>query len=218
MIPDAPKKPDILGLLLAGGQARRMGGGDKCLLPLGGQPLLRHVIDRARPQVSELVLSANGDPRRFANFDLPILVDVVEGFAGPLAGLLTGMEWAARHRPHITWIASFATDTPFFPQDLVAHLRDAVAGTQTALAVASSGGRDHPAFGLWPLALRHDLRHALVEENIHKMSRWAARHPVARVTYPDKPFDPFFNINTPEDMAAARRYLGPEAAGQVTPA
>jgi molybdopterin-guanine dinucleotide biosynthesis protein A len=196
----------VLGLLLAGGQARRMGGGDKCLALLAGQPLLQHVINRARPQVSELVLNANGDSGRFSGFGLEVVADVVEGYAGPLAGVLTGLEWAARHRPQITWVATFATDTPFFPADLVARFLAAVTSGEASLACAFSGGFGHPVFGLWPVALRQDLRHGLVEEGIHKVDRWTARHPLARVSYPDKPCDPFFNINTPEELALAEQY------------
>ena len=212
------EKSNILGLVLAGGQARRMGGGDKCLLPLGDRPLLQHAIDRAGPQVSELVLSANGDPGRFAAFGLEVLADVIEDFAGPLAGVLTGMEWAARHRPHITWMASFASDTPYFPKSLVADLASAMSAQEAMLAGAASAGRDHPVFGLWPVALRHDLRRALSEEGIHKVAAWTERYTLARVVYNDDPVDPFFNINRPEDITVASRYLNRESTEKIRPA
>jgi molybdopterin-guanine dinucleotide biosynthesis protein A len=147
----------VVGVLLAGGQARRMGGGDKCLRPLGGRTILDHVLERARPQVRALVLNANGDPARFAAFDLPVAADVIEGFAGPLAGVLTGMAWAGRHRPECPWIATIATDTPFFPTDLVARLLAAIEADGADLACAASVGRAHPVFGLWPVRLAGDL-------------------------------------------------------------
>ena len=154
----------VVGVLLAGGQARRMGGGDKCLRPLGGRTILAHVIERARPQVGALVLNANGDPARFAPFGLPVVGDVIGGFAGPLAGVLTGMEWTRAHRPDCPWIATIATDTPFFPTDLVERMLGAVENDRADLACAASGGRAHPVFGLWPVRLADDLRSAMVDE------------------------------------------------------
>jgi molybdopterin-guanine dinucleotide biosynthesis protein A len=197
----------VLGVLLAGGQARRMGGGDKCLRALGGRPILAHVIERARPQVSALVLNANGDPARFAAFGLPVAGDVIEGFAGPLAGVLTGMEWARANRPDLPWIATIATDTPFFPSDLVARMLDAIGHAGADLACAASGGRAHPVFGLWPVRLAPDLRQAMLEENIRKVDVWTARYRVALVPFATEPFDPFFNTNRPEDLAEAERLL-----------
>jgi molybdenum cofactor guanylyltransferase len=195
----------VLGVLLAGGQARRMGGGDKSLRRLGSRTILEHVIERARPQVAALVLNANGDPARFAGFGLPVASDVVEGFAGPLAGVLTGMEWASTHRPDCAWIATIATDTPFLPQDLVARLCQAVEGAE--LACASSNGRANPVFGLWPARLAADLRRAMIEEEIRKVDVWTARYRLAQVDFPTEPFDPFFNTNRPEDLAEAERLL-----------
>jgi len=196
---------EVLGVLLAGGQARRMGGGDKCLRPLGGRTILDHVIERARPQVAQLVLNANGDPTRFAGFSLPVAADVIEGFAGPLAGVLTGMEWARAHQPQCAWIATFATDTPFVPHDLVARLRAAVEGAD--LACARSNGRANPVFGLWPVRLAADLRRAMIDEQIRKVDVWTARYRLAEVDFPVQPFDPFFNTNRPEDLAEAERLL-----------
>lgn len=195
----------VAGLLLAGGLARRMGGGDKCLVPLGGRPMLSYVIERARPQVGSLFLNANGDPARFAGFGLPVVPDSVEGFAGPLAGVLAGMEWARANLPDAEWVVSIATDTPFFPVDLVARLVSAVADAD--LACAASGGRTHPVFGLWPVRLAPALRTALVNEGMRKIDAWTARYRLAVVEFPADPTDPFFNLNTPEDVAEAERLL-----------
>jgi molybdenum cofactor guanylyltransferase len=195
----------VVGVLLAGGQARRMGGGDKSLRRLGDRTILEHVIERARPQVAALVLNANGDPARFARFGLPVAADVVEGFAGPLAGVLTGMAWARANRPGCAWIVTIATDTPFFPEDLVARMREAVAGAD--LACARSNGRAHPVFGLWPVRLAEDLRHAMVEDAIRKVDVWTARYRLVEVDFPAAPFDPFFNANRPEDLVEAERLL-----------
>ncbi len=196
---------DVVGVLLAGGQARRMGGGDKSLRRLGDRTILEHVIERARPQVAALVLNANGDPARFARFGLPVAADVIEGFAGPLAGALTGMEWARGNRPGCAWIATIATDTPFFPEDLVARLRRAVDAAD--LACASSGGRAHPVFGLWPVRLAADLRHAMVEDGVRKVDVWTARHRLVEVEFAAARCDPFFNANRPEDLVEAERLL-----------
>ncbi len=198
---------DVLAVLLAGGQARRMGGGDKCLRALAGRPLLAHVIERVRPQVGGLLLNAHGDPDRFAAFDLPVAADVVEGFAGPLAGVLTGMTWALAERPTCRWIVSVATDTPFLPTDLVARFRQALEGERAELAVAQSGGRSHPVFGLWPVALADDLKAAMTMEDIRKVDRFTARYRLAEVAFSTEPFDPFFNANRPADLAEAEKRL-----------
>jgi molybdenum cofactor guanylyltransferase len=195
----------VLGVLLAGGQGRRMGYVDKGLMTLGGRPLLAHAVERARPQVSTLILNAAGDPDRFAAFGLPVVADVVEGYAGPLAGVLTGLEWAAVHRPEVAWVATFATDAPFLPPDLVARLMAATGDAD--MASAMSAGRTHPVFGLWPVAERGALRRALIDEEIRKVDRWTARYTVAQVDFPCDPLDPFFNVNTPDDLATAERLL-----------
>jgi molybdopterin-guanine dinucleotide biosynthesis protein A len=197
----------VVGVLLAGGRARRMGGGDKCLRPLGDRPILAHVIARARPQVEALVLNANGDPARFAAFGLPVAADLIEDFAGPLAGVLTGMAWTRANRPECPWIATIATDTPFFPGDLVARLRAAVVGEAADLACALSAGRAHPVFGLWPVRLADDLRRAMVEDGIRKVDVWTARHRLVEVPFATDPIDPFFNTNRPEDLAEAENLL-----------
>ncbi|MGI9510514.1 MAG: molybdenum cofactor guanylyltransferase MobA [Geminicoccaceae bacterium] len=201
-----------VGVLLAGGKARRMGGGDKCLRPLAGRPILMHVIERARPQVDALVLNANGDPARFAAFGLPVLPDVVDGFAGPLAGVLTGMEWAAANRPDCPWIVTIATDTPFFPEDLVEGMMTALQRNNAELACAVSGARAHPVFGLWPVGLAPALRAAMVDEEIRKVDRFTGRYRLAEAEFALEPFDPFFNTNRPEDLDEAERLLADQVA------
>jgi molybdenum cofactor guanylyltransferase len=198
---------NAVGLLLAGGQSRRMGGGDKALRQLGGRTLLERVIERLRPQVAALVLNANGDPARFAGFGLPVVADSVPDFAGPLAGVLAGLDWAAAHQPNCAFVASVATDAPFFPPDLVARLAEGLTASGADLACAASGGRAHPVFGLWPVRLREDLRHALVAEGVHKVDVWTGRYRLATAPFPTDPFDPFFNANRPEDLAAAAELL-----------
>ena len=199
----------VAGVLLAGGLSRRMGGSDKCLRPLGGRPILARIVERTRPQVGPLVLNANGDPARFAGFGLPVAADVVPGNAGPLAGVLTGLDWAAENAPDCAWVASIACDAPFLPGDLVARLLEAAAAAGAEMARAASGGRAHPVFGLWPAALREDLRRAMVEEEIRKVDRWTARYRLATVDFPETEtgLDPFFNTNRPEDLDAAERLL-----------
>jgi molybdopterin-guanine dinucleotide biosynthesis protein A len=184
-----------------------MGGGDKCLLEVANQPLLVHTRDRLRPQVSELILNANGAPERFAAFGLPVVPDPVEGFAGPLAGVLAGLGWAQNNAPNARWIVTAATDTPFFPRDLAARLFAATEGQYPAIALASSGDRLHPVFGLWPTALADNLREAL-EQGTRKVLDWTDRHVRVSADFPieDKsrePLDPFFNVNRPEDLARA---------------
>lgn len=196
---------DVVGLLLAGGLGRRMGVGDKPLCELDGRPLLDHVIDRARPQVGTLLLNVNGDSHRFAGFHLPIVPDVVADHAGPLAGILTGLDWMAHNAPEMPWMASFATDAPFFPADLVVRLKDAAVVAGADVACARSNGRAHPVFALWSARLLSDLQCALVDEGIRKIDRWTARHKTVAVVFTNdgQGRDPFFNINRPEDLAEA---------------
>lgn len=194
---------DTVGVLLAGGLARRMGGGDKPLRTLGGKPILDHVVARARPQVQDLLLNVNGDPARFAAYGLPTAVDVIDGHAGPLAGILTGMEWARKTHPGATWLASFATDAPFFPETLVRRLHQAVVDGEAEMACAQSGDRTHPVFALWPVSLADDLRAAMTQEDMRKIDAWTARYRIVHVDFPTDPFDPFFNINKPENLAEA---------------
>ncbi len=194
---------EVAGVLLAGGLARRMGGGDKCLLELGGHSLLARAIERLRPQVTALVLNANGETSRFAPFGLPVIRDPIEGFAGPLAGILAGLEWAATVDPPPRWLVSVPTDTPFFPRDLVDRMLEAVERDGGDLACAASDGRDHPVFGLWPVAIREALEQALRVRGERKIDRFTAGYRLARAVFPAEPFDPFFNVNRPEDLARA---------------
>lgn len=191
-------------VILAGGLARRMGGGDKPLRPIGGRTILDHVIARIGPQCSALALNANGDPARFAQWALPVIADSVEGFVGPLAGVLAGMDWAA---PQGEWLLSVAADCPFLPLDLVSRLADAQIQNNADIVVASSGAQAHPVIALWRVSLHEDLRYALVVEQMRKIDRWTARYKVAHVEWLKEPVDPFFNANTPEDLAAAEAFL-----------
>jgi len=199
----APTLPPTLGVVLAGGLARRMGGVDKPMQRMGGRSLLERVVERLSPQCDRLILNANGDPSRFAAFGLPVVADGLADFPGPLAGILAALEWTAANRPDIAWVVSVAADCPFLPGDLVSGLHRARAAENAELAVAASGGQTHPVIGLWNVGLRQALRQALVVEDIRKISSWTARHRLASATWPIEPIDPFFNVNTPEDIARA---------------
>ncbi|OKO82018.1 molybdenum cofactor guanylyltransferase MobA [Bradyrhizobium sp. NAS96.2] len=194
---------DIPGVLLAGGLARRMGGGDKPMRRIAGRTILQRVIDRLAPQCGGLIINANGDPARFAAFGLPVVADDVADYPGPLAGILAALDWTAANRPDAKWVLSAAGDCPFLPRDLVARLEQARAAENAELAVASSGGQTHPVIGLWSVRLRGELRHALVDEDVRKIDRWTARYPLATVEWPTEPLDPFFNANTVEDIMEA---------------
>ena len=197
----------VCGVILAGGRSRRMGGGDKTLKNLGGVSLLERVISMAKPQVDQLVINANGDTTRFSQFGITVINDVIDGFPGPLAGVLTGMEWAQKNKPHCNWIASFACDAPFAPPDLVKRFLNNVSKEKGAMACAVSGGREHPVFGLWPVSLAGNLRRAIVEEKIHKVNFWTARFSLARVEWKTNPIDPFFNVNRKQDLKQAEKFL-----------
>ena len=201
-----------LGVLLAGGLARRMGGGDKPMRSIGSRTLLERVIARVRPQCDDLILNANGDPARFAAFGLTVVADNVPDFPGPLAGILAALDWTAANRPDIAWMLSAAADCPFLPRDLVARLHEARAREDAQLAVAASGGQTHPVIGLWRVSLRDELRHSLVVEDIRRIDRWTARYRLATVSWPTEPLDPFFNANTVEDIAEAERLAALDAA------
>lgn len=201
----------IVGVLLAGGQSRRMGGGDKCLLELAGRPLLAHVMERLRPQVTSMVLNANGEADRFAGFGLDVVADPVEGFAGPLAGVLAGFDWARETAPQARWIVTAASDTPFFPLDLVPRLLAATGNNNPAIALAASQGRLHPVFGLWPTALAEDLRASLLA-GTRKVLDWTDKHTMVSEEFAPTgigggTIDPFFNANRPDDLAEAEALL-----------
>ena len=207
MSPAAP----IAGVILAGGLGRRMGGGDKPLVAVGGRPMLAWVIERLAPQVRALVINANGDPSRFAEYGLPVVPDTIEGFAGPLAGILAGMRWAEANVPAARFIVSVAADTPFFPGDLVLRLAESCAGDATGIALAASADGVHPVFGLWPVALAGDLETFLATGVSGKILAFVDRHQRADVFFEPLPLpggdtvDPFFNVNTPEDAARAEQ-------------
>jgi molybdopterin-guanine dinucleotide biosynthesis protein A len=193
-----------IGVILAGGLARRMGGGDKPLIELAGKPILAHVIERLARQCASLVINANGDPARFAAFGRPVVADSIEGFAGPLAGVLAGMDYAVKNAPGAEFILSAPGDTPFLPHDLVSRLAAARAEARAQIAVASSGGRVHHAVALWPVALRENLRRAL-EEGERKVSAFIERFANVDVEWRDDAFDPFFNVNRPDELNLAIR-------------
>lgn len=205
-------EPATYGLVLAGGLARRMGGGDKGLIRIGGETILERALARLGPQCAGVIINANGDPARFARFGLPVVADDIEGFAGPLAGILAGLDWLAANAPAIDWLASVPGDCPFLPRDLVRRLHAARAAAGVALACARSGAWRHPVVGLWPVALRADLRHAVVAEGLRKIEMWTARHGVGLAEWPAEPVDPFFNVNTPEDAAQAQRFAALEGS------
>ena len=192
-----------LGVILAGGLARRMGGGDKTMRAIAGRPILDHVIERLAPQCASLILNANGDPARFDAWGLPVVPDDVPDFAGPLAGVLAALDWTALHHPAIEWVVSVAGDCPFLPRDLVARMQTERTAMQAELAVAASGDQSHPVVGLWKVSLREALRHALVVEECRKIDRWTARYRLVTTQWPVTPVDPFFNANTPDDVAEA---------------
>jgi molybdenum cofactor guanylyltransferase len=203
---------NIPGVLLAGGLARRMGGGDKPMRTIGGRTILERVIARLAPQCDGLILNANGDPARFAAFGLPVIADSVADFPGPLAGILAALDWMAANRPEVSLVLSAAGDCPFLPRDLVSRLHDPLVKENAQLAVAASGGQSHPVIGLWSVSLREELRRALVVEDVRKIDRWTARYKLATVNWPTEPLDPFFNANTVEDIAEAERLAALDSA------
>jgi molybdopterin-guanine dinucleotide biosynthesis protein A len=205
----------VTGVLLAGGQSRRMGGGDKGMLDLAGKPMLAHVIDALAPQVGRLIINANGDPARFATFRLPVVADTVAGFVGPLAGVLAGMRWSAANAPAARWIATAAGDAPLLPGDLVARFLEVVADRPRAVALAQSAGELHPVIGLWPVALADDLE-AQLAGGVRKVLHWTTRHGTVPVAFPMLPLrgveiDPFFNANTPQELDKLRAVLAQAA-------
>jgi molybdopterin-guanine dinucleotide biosynthesis protein A len=205
-MPASPSRKPI-GVLLAGGLSRRMGGGIKTFKQLGGRPILEHVIERFKPQCATLVLNVNEKAEGFANTGLPLIPDTLPDHVGPLAGILAALEWVAAHHPDCDTLASVATDSPFLPDNLVLRLEEARQAAKTPLACAQSGQKRHPPFGLWPVALRHALRAALVSEHLRKMDVFMTRHGCATAVWNTDPFDPFFNVNHPEDLIEAETYL-----------
>jgi molybdopterin-guanine dinucleotide biosynthesis protein A len=206
----------VMAVVLAGGLARRMGGGDKCLKLLAGRPILAHVLERLDGQADPILLNANGDPARFTIWGLPVAADAVAGFGGPLVGVLTALEWAATHAPDITDVVSVPADGPFLPRDLVRRLVEARAGAGAMLAQAASNGRPNPVVGLWPVALAARLRHAVVEEGLAKVDAWTARYSLVTVDFDAGGLDPFFNANTQADLAEAERLLGAGSSDPVS--
>lgn len=202
----------IVGTLLAGGLSRRMGGGDKNLLQLGGKPILRHAIDRIAPQVDTLILNANGNADRFAEYGLPVIGDVIDGYAGPLAGVLTGLEWASVNEPTCEWVATFATDAPFVPKNLVEALLKSIEVKGADMACAVSNNRTHPPFALWPVRLKDELRAAMIDEEIRKVDLWTARYKIVHVPFEGEGIDPFFNINKPDNLDEAERFLASKSS------
>jgi molybdopterin-guanine dinucleotide biosynthesis protein A len=215
-----PDKLGIVGCILAGGLSRRMGGRDKPLIPLGDRPMIVHVSERLSPQVSCTIVNANGDPSRYHELCVPVVPDRIEGNAGPLAGVSAALAWCAGNRPEATHLATAAADTPFFPKDLVLKL--AMAAGAGTIVLAASGGRHHPVFGLWPIDLREDLEHWMEETDHFKVMSWVRRHEWVTVDFEfsrvgDRVFDPFFNANTPEELADAEALLleGNGSTGEI---
>jgi molybdopterin-guanine dinucleotide biosynthesis protein A len=203
---------DVAGVILAGGRSQRMGGGDKAFLPLAGRPMIAHVIERLQGQTAALVINTNSPAAGFEQFGLPLTADLQGDYAGPLAGVLTGLRWAQEHCPAARWIATAACDTPFLPGNYVAALRQAAAGAGAAIAIAASGGRSHHVLGLWDVRLAGDLA-AQLAEGARKVQLWVERHSHIAVDFPSAATgDPFFNVNTPDDLALAARLLRGEAA------
>jgi len=200
-----------VAVILAGGLSRRMGGGDKCLRLLAGEPMLHHTVRVMTGQATTMVINANGDPARFAEFSLPVTPDTIEGFAGPLAGVVAGLDWAATHSPDTSHVLSVPSDAPFLPPNLAAKLLAAVDNRPRRIALAQSGGKTHPVVGLWPTALTDDLRGAL-NEGVRKVLHWTDRHDTVFVEFeeqvtPGGVVDPFYNANTQEDMELAEQIL-----------
>jgi molybdopterin-guanine dinucleotide biosynthesis protein A len=202
-----PSVPPTVGAILAGGLARRLGGGDKTLREVGGRTVLARLLHRLAPQVTRLIINANDDPDRFGNLGLPIVPDNLPGHPGPLAGVLAALDWVADHEPAIAFVATVAGDVPFLPRDLVRRLHDARRRDEAVLACAGSDGRTHPVIALWPVSIRGDLRDAVADQGIRRIDRFTGRYPLAVEDWPTDPVDPFFNVNTPEDLAEADRIV-----------
>jgi molybdenum cofactor guanylyltransferase len=196
-----------VGAILAGGLARRMGGGDKSLRVVGGRTVLARLADRLAPHVARLIINANDDPGRFEELGLPIVPDGLPDHPGPLAGVLAALEWTARAEPSIEWVVTVPGDAPFLPADLVQSLHAARRRDNAVFACAGSFGRTHPVVALWPVSIRDELRAAVADEGIRRIDRFTGRHSCAVEQWATDPVDPFFNVNTPEDLAEADRLV-----------
>ena len=203
---------DTVGVILAGGQSRRMGGVDKALIPLGGTTLIERAIARASVQVSDLIINANGDPARFAHLALPVIADGVPDFAGPIAGILAGLEWMRANKPKARWLASFSCDTPFFPMDMVERLVEKAHSERAKVAVAESGSRHHHVFAVWSADISASSEEVLVQRGLRKVGDFVAMFPNVRVSFAADPIDPFLNINTPEELARAEDFIVEQGA------
>ncbi len=200
-----PDLENVTGVILAGGKSRRFGDGDKFLNKLKGRPLLEWVIERVRPQVTQTILNTNSEPDNFESYGMPVVADVIEGFAGPLAGILTGMEWVGANNEGCNWIATFPADAPFVPADLVARMLDRAAIDDAEIVCAVSDGRAHPVCALWQVNLASSLRQAMEEEGMRKTDLWTSRFKLSGIEFPIEPYDPFYNINRRDDLEEAER-------------
>jgi molybdopterin-guanine dinucleotide biosynthesis protein A len=199
--------PPTIGAILAGGLARRLGGGDKALRTVGDRTVLAWLIDRLAPQVARLILNANADPGRFGALGLPVVADSLPDFQGPLAGVLAALDWSAGSAPGIEWVVTVPGDTPFIPHDLVTRLHAGRQRSNAIMACAASQDRAHPVIGLWPVSVRDDMRSALTEHGVRRIDGFMQRYACAVVDWPAAPVDPFFNVNTPDDLAEANRLV-----------
>ncbi|MBV1875568.1 MAG: molybdenum cofactor guanylyltransferase MobA [Cycloclasticus sp.] len=201
------KSSDIIGVILAGGLSRRMNNQNKCFIPLNGKPLFEYVLEKLSPQCDTILINSNEQNERLAAYQFPIVKDSLEGFLGPLAGILSAMEWAKQHKPESKWILTVPVDTPFLPDDLLSKLYQSVQTTHSELACACSLGRTHPVIGLWPTSLADDLRLALTKEGMRKIDLWTSRYKISQQDFNNDNLDPFFNINCNEDLIEAESLL-----------
>jgi len=197
-------------VILAGGRSSRMGGGDKCLLPLGDKPLIAHILDAVTPQTADILINTNSDPAPFLKYGQPVLPDAITGFQGPLAGILTGMLWSRKRHPRQVHLLTVASDVPFLPHDLVARLFRARQEQRADIAIASSPDGTHPTIGLWPVDLAERLEHDLMEGAIRSVHQWIGAFRVANADFDSLALS---NINTPDDLAACQRYRPQERPG-----
>ena len=203
---------DAVGVILAGGQGRRMGGADKALVSLGGTTLIERAIARASVQVADLIINANGDPSRLAHLRLPVVADAIAGFVGPIAGVLAGFAWMRANRPKARWLATFSCDTPFFPMNMVERLVEKARSGRAHVAVAESGSQQHHIFAVWSADISAASEEVLVQRGMRKMEHFIGMFPNVRVSFAAEPIDPFLNINTPEELARAEEYIVEQGA------